>query len=256
MVGEITPAILVLLLKPHGFTVTERCLTDWRRKGDLPPLTRRSRGYRAGVLRYWAEKDILQQALAICRRLRGLKKRRDGVIHSNWLAGVNIPASRAQTAWVRFLKKARFPLAIRQKLTTELKVTVALNPSTVRDTLDEIFCIFLQPNYAIGVALDISFIGKLIQRIANKLAAPHPAPVINEKELVRFLAGINAMFSPAGFRDVIESATCAELSYARDRYLAWWRTYVPSLMPLAHALGPLIVPLLLPAKAEFACLAR
>src|SRR5476649_1738800 len=103
MVTMITPAILSVLLRSYGFVVTERCLTDWRHKGYLPQLSRRSRGYRAGVLRYWTETDILGQAVAICRRLRGSERKRAyGVIHTNWLAGANIPSHRAQTAWVRF----------------------------------------------------------------------------------------------------------------------------------------------------------
>lgn len=256
MVGAMTPAVLVVLLRAHGFEVTERCLTDWRHKGDLPPLARRSRGYCAGVLRYWAERDILERALAICRRLRGAdRKRRQNVIAANWLAGANIPASRAQNTWVRFLGKAHIPLADRQKLTTELKVTVALSPTTVRDTLDEIFCVFFQPDHAIGTTLDVSFIVELIQRIANRLAAPLPAPVITEEKLLKFLTWINAVFSPAGFKNIIAAATCAELAHARDRYLAWWQP-ASFLMPLANALAPLIVPLLLPAKAEFSRLAH
>jgi len=247
MAPMITPAILTLLLRPYGFAITERCLTDWRRKGDLPQLSRQSRGYRAGVLRYWAETNILKQALEICRRLRGkVRKRVRGVIFRNWLGGAPIPTSRAQADWVRCLDShARMSKTMMQKLTTEMKSTVALTPGAVRDTLDEIFCILLRPQYAIGVRIDIYFIEDLIQRIFNKFAEPHVAPIVEEEALIRFLTWVNAMFSPAGFRNAIASATPAELCRARDRYIAWWAK-IPSLMPLGHALAPLIVPLLLP----------
>lgn len=251
-----TPATLIGLLRRCGYEVTERCLTDWRWKGYLPSLARRSRGFRGGVLRYWEETDILQQALDLCRRLKGaVCKRTYGAVHKNWLAGANVSTPRARISWLtEFKRTARFSKNFTQRCATQIGADTALKPGMVRDTLEEFQKICFEPNYPVGKTLDVLFISTVARRSFKTFPSEATAAMGGEK-LFRFLSALNATFSPAGFRSAIASATGGELLQARDSYLNFWQN-MPSLMPLARALAPLIVPLLLPTKAFEGSLAR
>jgi hypothetical protein len=271
MFGAITPAMLVILLRPYGYEVTLRCLTDWRFKGDLPPLEKISRGYCKGVLRCWKLNDILALALAVCRRRKDRDhKRTFGIVHMNWLGGADIPVLRAQKSWIKELKRtAHISKSVLQQCTTKLSASTALTPGMIRDVLDEILCILFQPLHAIGKTLDIAHTCKLVQRVINGFCGHGKLVVINEVLLLELLRWLNAYFSPAARLSIIASATSAELRYARDSYLNWWRLLDASwqqssivggprnssLMPLAISLAPLIVPLLLPVTTEYARLA-
>jgi len=62
---------LVAELQERGYHVTERQLRDWRAKGLLPRLHRRSQGRGLGILRYWEDNEvILSQAMAVCDLLQ------------------------------------------------------------------------------------------------------------------------------------------------------------------------------------------
>jgi hypothetical protein len=265
MTGVMTPAILVLLLRPYGFEVTLRCLIDWRQKGRLPQLVRISRGFRGGVLRCWKEKNILQRALTVCRHLRGSKRKREyGSVYRNWLSGADIPASRAQKSWMNDCKRrARIPRQAIHKCATEIAPELHLKSCTVRDTLEEICRIMLRPNYAAGNEIDISFIRTFIQHACNALGGSKYRPLIDDDLLAEFFEWVNAVFSPAGIRNQVASATAAELRSALDRYRNRWlemgafkqclnsagEPEQSFLTILANALAPLIVPFLLPNKS-------
>ena len=67
----ISQAQLVAELQERGYHVTERQLRDWRAKGLLPRLHRRSQGRGLGILRYWEDNEvILSQAMAVCDLLQ------------------------------------------------------------------------------------------------------------------------------------------------------------------------------------------
>jgi hypothetical protein len=133
----------------------------------------------------------------------------------------------------------------------------------IRDVLDEILCVIFEPKYAIGETLDISHMQRLVQRVINGLCERGKLIVIDEEQLADLLHWLNTYCSPAALRCLIASASGAELRLARDSYLDWWRkidaictafmaignTENSSLMPLAHALAPVGVALLLPIKS-------
>jgi hypothetical protein len=264
MIGPITPAILVILLRPYGYEVTLRCLTDWRQKGYLPRLERIGRGWRNGILRYWKQKDILKQALEVCRRLRDRgRKRAYGVLHKNWLSGAEISVSRAKQSWIRCSKRiSRFPKALIRSAATELSAEMPLNADMIADVLNELGRIIFRPNHAVGKALDVAHIHRLVQRVITKLCEHGKIIVIDEKPLADLLRWLNTYFSPAAIQSLVASTSSAELRHARDSYLDWWRkadaiwtafmaignVENSSLMPLAHALAPLFVPLLLSTR--------
>lgn len=267
MGNEITPLSLIRQLHSYGYAVTERCLTDWRYKGYLPQLSRRSLGYRRGVLRYWSQIDILKLALELCRRLKGPeRKRMFGAVHKNWLGGAEIPALRAKDSWLRESKRLRhMPQFIIQKCASEAGRALGLTTTYVRDILQELLQVWLQPNHLPGIELDITLLGRFIRRACTKLGASKLLPMLSEQNLAQALTCVNLLFSPAAVSRVVASATAEELRSARDRYLNWWRNLDPcwgrllsnasenwSLMPLAISLAPLFVPFLLPSKTEIA----
>jgi hypothetical protein len=160
------------------------------------------------------------------------------------------------------------PQSLIRRCATEIGTATKLKSGTVRDILVEMLKIMICPNYPIGKAQDISFIRTLILRVLRTFAEPGETITISEESLMEFLGCVNALFSPAAYIYIIASASCSELLHARNAYLDWWRkmdaawskpfvfgaTENSSLMPLAHALAPLIVPMLLPVKSQRACL--
>jgi hypothetical protein len=173
------------------------------------------------------------------------------------LGHADIPVSRAQLSWIRELdRRSRISKSLARKTASEIGKCLSLAGRDARDDFEEILCILTRPNYTPGNAIDISFLCSFFRRVGDALGRSKCRPPMDEHLLVQCLTWINAVFSPAGMRHLIASATGAELTRARDGYFNWFETTVPSLMPLAQSLAPAIVPLLLPAKGLEPRLAR
>jgi hypothetical protein len=274
----VTPAVLILLLRPYGFEVTARCLTDWRQKGLLPQLSSLGLGYRNGVLKYWDPKEIVRMALEVCRKLKGpAGKRGFGRVRRSWLAGADIPASRARSAWVRDLDR-RMPGIRAPSLRCSTEVSKSLNVKSrdARDIVEEVVRSFVQPNYQPGTELDIGLVCRFFCRFSGFQTSPNMRLLMTEQFVTQCLIWVNAVFSPAGYRSLLASATPTELDAARDEYWAWWsprKISMPDeigpdspchlfakscngfLEALALLLAALVIPLLLPSKTTVARLA-
>jgi hypothetical protein len=79
-----TPEELCADLARLRHYVTERQLTDWRRKKLLPDLTRQ------GVANGWTDPDIVLRAHTLCVMLRH-RRRTDGGLLLTWFAGSITP---------------------------------------------------------------------------------------------------------------------------------------------------------------------
>ncbi len=85
----LTPAHLIKVLNRLGYPVTERRLTDWRKKGLLPKLQEKGRQHH-GKVYYWEEPDVVAQAITV-HTLMARRSRSDWVLLSTWFAGFEMP---------------------------------------------------------------------------------------------------------------------------------------------------------------------
>lgn len=100
-----TPAELCDCLRDLGIDRIPRTLTEWRRKGLLPPLHSESAGRGRGVKRFWSE-DVLDQAIATDWLITD-SDRADEALFGLWLSGYAVDPTAARQAWIQHLKRVQ-----------------------------------------------------------------------------------------------------------------------------------------------------
>lgn len=112
----ITSAEVRRYLEPLGFDPGQRRLRDWRRRGALPELARRSRGIGqgAGSVQGWTDPDI---DLQICSLLvaESQRARLDWMKLAAWFVGFDYPVEQMRPAWI-WLCQRRGPDAAAREL--------------------------------------------------------------------------------------------------------------------------------------------
>ncbi len=98
----ITPKQLVAELKCPGITISKRRLTDWRAKDLLPPLTKHGLGRGKGSINVWADRSVVDQAVAIHTQLNQTRRTDDVLLHL-FFSGYDVPVERVRSAWVKGL---------------------------------------------------------------------------------------------------------------------------------------------------------
>ncbi len=96
----LTQARLIQLLGDLGYPMTQRRLTDWVRRGLLPPLTRSAhgRGRGRGAVYYWPDRQVLLTAVTVCESL-SLRHRTDSAMLFTWFCGFPYPIGPMRHRW-------------------------------------------------------------------------------------------------------------------------------------------------------------
>lgn len=96
----LTQARLIQLLGDLGYPMTQRRLTDWVRRGLLPPMTRsaHSRGGGRGAVYYWPDRQVLLRAVTVCESL-SLRHRTDSAMLLTWFCGFPYPIGPMRRRW-------------------------------------------------------------------------------------------------------------------------------------------------------------
>jgi len=98
-----TPKRVTRICTRLGYEITERKMTDWIRKGLMPPLNHKGRGHSKGKLYYWDSPYIVAQLLA-AEGLMSWYSRSKYVLLMLWFNGFNINASLVRETWLSVLK--------------------------------------------------------------------------------------------------------------------------------------------------------
>jgi len=91
---------LIEKLAALGLVLTPRGLTDWTRKGLLPPLKRHSgcRGHGRGASYAWTDPDVPLQAYTLNEAMR-IRGRTDTAMLLTWFAGFDYPIGVMRSLW-------------------------------------------------------------------------------------------------------------------------------------------------------------
>jgi hypothetical protein len=94
------------LLSELGCPVSPRRLTDWVRKGLLPPMerSRRPKGTGRGAFYCWNDRRVLLQAVTLWACLRE-RHRTDSAMLSTWFLGLSYPLDRMKPLWLTWQRE-------------------------------------------------------------------------------------------------------------------------------------------------------
>lgn len=97
---RLTQARLIQLLGDRGYPMTPRRLTDWVRRGLLPPMTRSARGPGdgPGAMYYWPDHQVLLRAATLCECL-SLRHRTESATLLTWFCGFPYPIGPMRLRW-------------------------------------------------------------------------------------------------------------------------------------------------------------
>ncbi len=236
----VSQAQLVAELQERGYHVTERQLRDWRAKGLLPPLKRRSHGRGLGVLRYWEDNEIiLSQAIAVCDLL-DRNGRTKWVPLGLWFAGFEVNLVAVRTLWLESLACARnewigtafskeecedalggLCRRLAKGLSDQPWARNAHLPWTrLEPLLVEVLNAFFNPHPDAEIAIDEQLVGAVRALMYHDRADRKGSEFVSERELEKWLDSIRRNFSITAMREIIAVATDNDLAMAHNR----WRT--------------------------------
>jgi hypothetical protein len=246
---------LVAELQDRGYHVTERQLRDWRAKGLLPPLSRRSQGRGLGVLRYWEDRGrILSRAIAVCDLL-DRNGRTKWVPLRLWFAGFEMNVASVRALWLESLactSKEWIGTALSKEecedaigvLCPRLAKGLA-DQSWARNAqlpwmrleplLFEALNAFFNAHPDAEIAIDEQLADTVRALMCHDVANRERAEFISEPELEKWLDFIRRNFSISAMRKIIAEATDDDLTRAHNR----WRTVLQlfTLLGVANASG-------------------
>lgn len=229
---------LVAELQEHGYHVTERQLRDWRAKGLLPPLDRRSRGRGLGVLRYWEDDEIiLSQAIAVCDLL-DRNGRTKWVPLGLWFAGFEVNLVTVRTLWLESLVCTRnewIGTALSKEecedalgglcprlakgLSDQSWAKNAHLPWTrLEPLLFEVLNAFFNPHPDAEIAIDEQLVDTARALMYHNRADRESSEFVSEPELEEWLDFIRRNFSIRAKREIIAMATDDDLAMAHNRW--------------------------------------
>jgi hypothetical protein len=233
---------LVAELRDRGYHVTERQLRDWRAKGLLPPLSRRSQGRGLGVLRYWEDSGIiLSRAIAVCDLL-DRNGRTKSVPLRLWFAGFEVNVATVRALWLESLactRKEWIGTALSKEecedaigvlcprlakgLSDQSWARNAQLPWTrLEPLLFEALNAFFNPHPDTEIAIDEQLADSARALMCHNLANRERTEFISEPELEKWLDFIRCNFSISAMHEIIALATDDELKMTHTR----WRTAV------------------------------
>lgn len=172
-----TPTELIAALDRHDVYVTKRKLTDWSKKGLLPPLKRIGLGQGKGTQWFWENDDVLQQAISAVHFL-SLKYRADFARGRLWLAGFDVPTESGKATWLG-------EIANRKKF---IEKSAARSRGGLEGLLSSWNKIFMKEIFDIefdGREIIEEFLFDILQLIY------HPHPDIDFWERVEFLGSVD-----------------------------------------------------------------
>jgi len=83
-----------------GYPLSSRKLTDWVRKGLLPPLKQHGRGQGMGKEYFWPSRAVIAQAVVVSEYL-SWTNRSDDTLLLTWFAGYSVPLDQVRRIWAR-----------------------------------------------------------------------------------------------------------------------------------------------------------
>ena len=83
-----------------GYPISSRKLTDWVRKGLLPPLEQHGRGQGMGKEYFWPGQSVIAQAVVVSEYL-SWTNRSDDALLLTWFAGYPVPLNQVRRIWAR-----------------------------------------------------------------------------------------------------------------------------------------------------------
>ena len=95
-----------------GYPISSRKLTDWVRKGLLPPLEQHGRGQGLGKEYFWPGRAVIAQAVVVSEYL-AWTNRSDDTLLLTWFAGYSVPLDQVRRIWAR--RQAKSNSAVNQK---------------------------------------------------------------------------------------------------------------------------------------------
>ena len=212
---KITPKMLCLLLCQAGYTVTLRCLRDWRAKGLLPRLQRQGLGKGKGSLWFWTERDILKRAVAVCRKIRETRRTSAAVIET-WFGGAPHSIGRVRRAWISEISRRHSNSRAIQNVAGTIARNFGWNSAFVADYIREFVNPLFIRNYSIGKNFDIAIIVEFLDRnFWPKIRSGKISPE-TVTSFYAFLRAFAAILSPVGFYELLNSATDSEIEAARE----------------------------------------
>jgi hypothetical protein len=229
---------LVAELQDHGYHVTERQLRDWRAKGLLPPLNRRSQGRGLGVLRYWKDNErILSQATAVCDLL-DRNGRTKWVPLGLWFAGFDVNLVTVRTLWLESLACTRnewigaalskeecedalgglCPRLAKGLSDQSWAKNAHLSWTRLEPLLFEVLNAFFNPHPDTEIAIDEQLADTARALMYHNRADREDSEFISERKLEEWLDFIRRNFSISAMREIIAVATDDDLSMAQNRW--------------------------------------
>jgi hypothetical protein len=229
---------LVAELQERGYHVTERQLRDWRAKGLLPPLNRRSQGRGLGVLRYWEDnKIILSQAIAVCDLL-DRNGRAKWVPLGLWFAGFEVNLVTVRTLWLESLARIRkewlgsalskeecedalggLSPRLAKGLSDQSWVRNAdLHWTRVEPLLFEVLNAFFNPHPDAEIAIDEQLADSARALWCHNRTNRECSEFVSESELGEWLDFIHRNFSICAMREIIAVATDDDLTMTHNRW--------------------------------------
>ena len=95
-----------------GYPISSRKLTDWVRKGLLPPLEQHGKGQGMGKEYFWPNRAVIAQAVVVSEYL-SWTNRSDNTLLLTWFAGYPVPLDQVRRIWAR--RQADNNSAVNQK---------------------------------------------------------------------------------------------------------------------------------------------
>ena len=83
-----------------GYPLSSRKLTDWVRKGLLPPLEQHGRGQGMGKEYFWPSRAVIAQTVVVSEYL-SWTNRSDDTLLLTWFAGYSVPLDQVRRIWAR-----------------------------------------------------------------------------------------------------------------------------------------------------------
>jgi hypothetical protein len=229
---------LVAELQERAYHVTERQLRDWRAKGLLPRLHRRSQGRGLGILCYWENNEvILSQAMAICDLLQR-NGRTKWVPLGLWFAGFEVSVSTVRTLWFEALARTRnewlgttltkedfedalggLCLRLAKGLSDQSWARNAdLNWTRLEPLLSEVLNVVLNPHLNAEIAIDEQLVETARALVYRSHSNQGHSEFISGPELEEWLGFIRRNFSIRAMRESIALATDDDLAIAHSRW--------------------------------------
>ena len=231
----ITPKQLRTEFKNRGINLMSRTITYWIEKGLLPSLEPggRGKGGGRGKLYYWAQNDILEQALLV-HRILSVTHMPQSALWVLWFSGFNVPTKKIKELWsdafldalTKVEKKREFGESLHDifwHLPIPKSIELTDGAETVRSDAEVLYGRLLIAVFSPPLSDSDEELSEIAAAVNNYLSAvfrtKYPEkkfPEISETAVGRYLGLLDAACSISNAGRLISTSSETELITARE----------------------------------------